>query len=174
MTMQLTLKWVSANTVSPSLKGAVVNQGIYALQMKAGVNGAWLMKQPAPAYTSDRIMYNDVWVDPELVFTHGSIYFRVENIADGSISNTVVYPLPDHPAVRLPPKIEPGQTPEEAGEPIIVPEEPALPGGMPKFYAYTRLHGMVFRPFPVLAAWGFRVRDRFIGARVHEMLHPLI
>lgn len=77
-----------------------------------------------------------------------------------------------------------GETDAPTSPPMDFPETPTVPetpsnGGdsIPATtgaYAYTRLHGLIFAPFPRLARWGFRARNRFIGARVHEMLHPLI
>lgn len=98
--------------------------------------------------------------------------------ADGTVSDIVMFTIGTGlTAVHVKP------TPEElraAGFPFP-PDQPGdatdeHPAGQPPsgVYNFTRLHGLVFAPFPTLTLWSFKIRDRFIGSFVHEILHPLI
>ena len=46
----------------------------------------------------------------------------------------------------------------------------------PSGYDYTNAHGLVFlgTPLKYISKWAFRVRDKFIGEKIHNILHPVI
>ena len=75
---------------------------------------------------------------------------------------------------------QPTQTPPASSTPppasstgtVQPPSTPTTPSS--SSYRFTRLHGYLFRGHNTLFTWGMRTRRKFVGAALHERLHPLI
>lgn len=89
------------------------------------------------------------------------------HIGLGLMGPSPVVPSEPTPTPTVPPYVPPTQP-----EPTVTPPTPEPP--TTSVYNFTRVHGMIFSTHTTLTKWGFAVRNRFIGSRIHEIVHPLI